>query len=157
MLVAPRKESAVPNDTTTSTRIGAWPTFMFRDADAALEYLVSVIGFRESAVYRGDDGTIAHAELLWPDGGGIMFGADKGQDGWPGSAGAPGTSTTYLVTTDVDSVASRVEGAGWRVLRPVHATDYGSTEFAFLDPEGNAWSVGTYAGAHAAVDATSSR
>jgi len=32
------------------------------------------------------------------------------------------------------------------VLRPLAETDYGSTEFAFLDPEDNAWSVGSYRG-----------
>lgn len=137
------------DDTMVTTGVGAWPTFTFRDADAALEYLVSVVGFRESVVYRDDVGTIAHAELLWPDGGGIMFGADRGADNWSESAGGPGTATTYLCTADVNAVASRVEAAGWRVLRPVRETDYGSTEFGFLDPEGNAWSVGTYAGAHA--------
>jgi uncharacterized glyoxalase superfamily protein PhnB len=35
------------------------------------------------------------------------------------------------------------------VLRPLNETDYGSREFAFTDPEGNAWSVGTYRGERA--------
>lgn len=135
--------------TSTTARIGAWPTFQFRDADAALEYLVSVIGFRESAVYRDEAATIAHAELLWPDGGGIMFGSAKGES-WSEGAGAPGSAATYLVTDDVSAVAARVEEAGWHILRPVQSTDYGSTEFGFADPEGNAWSVGTYGGAHVA-------
>src|SRR5690625_1178351 len=133
----------------TTARVGAWPTFQFRDADAALGYLVSVIGFRESAVYRDENGAIAHAELRWPDGGGIMFGGVKDEP-WSESAGAPGTAATYLVTDDVAAVAARVEAAGWRILRPAQSTDYGSTECAFADPEGNAWSVGTYGGAHTA-------
>ena len=33
------------------------------------------------------------------------------------------------------------------VLRELHDTDYGSRDFAVLDPEGNRWSFGTYRGA----------
>jgi uncharacterized glyoxalase superfamily protein PhnB len=42
-----------------------------------------------------------------------------------------------------------VADAGWTLLQEPADTDYGSREFAFLDPERNAWSVGTYRGAQA--------
>lgn len=57
----------------------------------------------------------------------------------------------HLATSDVDAIHSRVRDAGWRILRPIQQTDYGSTEFGFLDPEGNAWSVGSYQGHQAAA------
>ncbi len=133
--------------TETATAPGAWITIQFGDADAALGYLVGVIGFVEHAVYRGEDGAIQHAELLWPAGGGMMMGADRGEERWSGSAGAPGTQSSYLCTPDVAGVARRVADAGWRIIRPLADTEgYESREIAFLDPEGNAWSVGTYAG-----------
>ena len=136
--------------TTTRSHPGAWPTFSYRDADAALGFLVDVIGFTETVDHRGDaDRPIAHAELAWPDGGGIMFGSEPAEPRWSGSAGGPGTSTAYLSSDDVEGIATRVTAAGWKVLRPLAETDYGSREFAFLDPEGNAWSVGTYRGAAA--------
>ena len=72
--------------------------------------------------------------------------SDECEQRWSGATGAPGTATAYLSTDDVAGVASRVIEAGWRVLRPLAETYYGSTEFAFLDPEGNAWSVGSYRG-----------
>jgi uncharacterized glyoxalase superfamily protein PhnB len=133
--------------TSTRTQPGAWPTLSYRDAEAAARYLAEVIGFTESAVHRGDDRPIAHAEFLWPDGGGVMFGSEPKEKPWSGSAGGPGTGTVYLSTDDVQAVADRVTAAGWTVLRQLADTDYGSREFAFLDPEGNAWSVGTYRGA----------
>ncbi len=132
--------------TTIRTHPGVWPTLSYRDGEAALRFLVDVIGFQEVEVYRSEDRPIAHAELAWPDGGGIMFGSEPSGERWSGRAGAPGTSSAYLATDDVDAIAARVTGAGWEVLRPVKDTDYGSKEFAFLDPEGNAWSVGTYRG-----------
>jgi uncharacterized glyoxalase superfamily protein PhnB len=131
---------------TTATSPGVWPTLSYRDAEAAVGYLVDVVGFTIAVVHRSADRPVAHAELRWPDGGGIMFGSDQGEQRWSGAAGAPGTATAYLSTDDVAGVASRVTEAGWQVLRPLAETDYGATEFAFLDPEGNAWSVGTYRG-----------
>lgn len=133
------------NDTSAQAP-GAWLTLKYRDADAALGYLVRVVGFTQSAVYRGDDGTIEHAGLLWPPGGGLMFGSDAGPR-WSGDAGAPGTASAYLATPDAAAVFERVTAAGWRIPRTLQAAvGYDSEEFAFLDPEGNAWSVGTYRG-----------
>ena len=134
--------------TQTTTRPGAWPTLSYRDAESALHFLTAVVGFTESVVHRGGaERPIAHAELLWPDGGGIMFGSEPAEPRWSGSAGGPGTGTVYLSTDELDALAGRVSAAGWPVLREPTDTDYGSREFAFLDPEGNAWSVGTYRGA----------
>jgi uncharacterized glyoxalase superfamily protein PhnB len=63
--------------TSTKTQPGVWPSLSFRDAEAAVTYLVDVVGFAQSVVHRGDaDRPISHAELLWPSGGGIMFGSD---------------------------------------------------------------------------------
>jgi len=135
---------------TTHAHPGVWPSLSYRDAEAAIGYLVDVVGFIESVVHRGGpDRPIAHAELTWPDGGGIMFGSEPAEPRWSCAAGGPGTSTAYLSSDDVEGIAARVTAAGWRVLRPLAETDYGSREFAFLDPEGNAWSVGTYRGAAA--------
>jgi len=135
---------------TSTSNPGVWPTLSYRDAEAAVRYLVDVVGFTESVVHRGDaDRPISHAELLWPDGGGIMFGSEPKGERWSGETGGPGHSTIYLSTADVDGLAERVTAAGWTVLRPLNETDYGSREFAFTDPEGNAWSVGTYRGEQA--------
>ena len=141
--------TAATSDAIGSRQPGVWPTFSYRDAEAALRYLVDVVGFTEAVVHRGEpDRPISHAELRWPDGGGIMFGSEPAGERWSKRAGGPGTGTAYLSTDDVEDLAGRVTGAGWEVLRPLAETDYGSREFAFLDPEGNAWSVGSYRGAN---------
>src|SRR6476469_6272665 len=55
---------------TTHAHPGVWPSLSYRDAEAAIGYLVDVVGFIESVVHRGGpDRPIAHAELTWPDGG----------------------------------------------------------------------------------------
>ena len=131
---------------TETTAPGVWPTFRFRDAAAALGWLVDTLGFTENAVYRSDDDVVEHAELLWPGGGGIMLGTDRGDSGWSGSVGGAGTSTVYLSADDPRPAFERVSAAGWSILRPLTEQSYGGSEFAFLDPEGNAWSIGSYRG-----------
>ena len=73
-----------------------------------------------------------------------MVGSVRDDGRWPARPGAGGA---YLVTDDVEGVWKRVEAAGAEVLRPLHEPDHGGREFAVRDPEGNAWSVGDYAGA----------
>ena len=139
---------AATSNVTGTRHPGVWPSLSYRDAEAALRYLVDVVGFTEAVVHRGEpDRPISHAELRWPDGGGIMFGSEPTAERWSKQTGGPGTGTAYLSTDDVSGLADRVTEAGWEVLRQLAETDYGSREFAFLDPEGNAWSVGTYRGA----------
>jgi uncharacterized glyoxalase superfamily protein PhnB len=41
---------------------------------------------------------------------------------------------------------ARANAAGAEVLSELHDTDYGSRDFAVLDPEGSRWSFGTYRG-----------
>jgi len=120
-----------------------WGTFQAKDARAMLDFLVAV-GFEATAVYAddADPSFVHHAQLDWPEGGGLMFGSHKDGD-WsltPGSAGF------YVVSADPRTVLERATAAGAEITRPLQESDYGSTEFAFRDPEGNRWSVGTYRG-----------
>ena len=52
----------------------------------------------------------------------------------------------YVVTDRPDEVHERAQALGATVTRPLEDTDYGSRGFSILDPEGNSWSFGTYAG-----------
>jgi uncharacterized glyoxalase superfamily protein PhnB len=122
-----------------------WPTLRARDARGLIRFLVDAFGFEETVVY-GEGDRVDHAQLSWPAGGGIMLGSarDEGtEDSWPLR---PGTFGAYVVTDDPDRLFARATAAGGQVLRELHDTDYGSRDFAVLDPEGNHWSFGTYRG-----------
>jgi uncharacterized glyoxalase superfamily protein PhnB len=128
-----------------------WPTLRARDARALIRFLVDAFGFEAAAVY-GDGDEVAHAELLWPAGGGIMLGsAGQAEDGSRAAddpwALRPGSGGVYVVADDVDALFTRAVAAGAEVIREPADTDYGSREFAVRDPEGNRWSFGTYRGA----------
>jgi uncharacterized glyoxalase superfamily protein PhnB len=120
---------------------GIWLSLRLRDVDAMVAWLEAV-GFRELMAHRDDDGTLVHAEYLWPLGGGAMVGADREVSRWPQT---PGTQAAYLVTDDVDGVYAAAINAGGTSLYEPSATDYGSRDAGVRDPDGNLWSFGTYA------------
>ncbi|MEU6233943.1 VOC family protein [Kitasatospora sp. NPDC047058] len=124
-----------------------WPSLRARDARGLIRFLADAFGFQEVVAY-GEGELVAHAELAWPEGGGVMLGSDRpdpeGTAPWPGR---PGTFTAYVVTADPDAVHARAVAAGARITMDLHETDYGSRDFAADDPEGNRWYFGTYPGA----------
>ncbi|GAA3626339.1 VOC family protein [Microlunatus ginsengisoli] len=130
------------NETTTARAPQVWGTLQAHDAPALIAFYVDVFGFEPTAVYADGD-QVAHAQLDWPEGGGIMLGSHKPDGAWTRE---PGTAGFYVVTDRVDEVHRRVVDAGAEVLREPRSTDYGSYEFACADREGNHWSFGTYRG-----------
>ena len=48
-----------------------WPAFRARDARALIDFLVEAFGFLETVAYE-EDGVIHHAQLDWPEGGGLL-------------------------------------------------------------------------------------
>ncbi|GJG89152.1 hypothetical protein tb265_43330 [Gemmatimonadetes bacterium T265] len=121
----------------------AIPGVRYRDAHAAVAWLVDALGAEAGPVYEGPDGTVAHAELWFGDAC-VMLGSLK-DDGVPPTR--PGEAHVYVVVGTpggVDALHARAVAAGARVVRPPHDTDYGSHDFGCVDPEGNVWNFGTY-------------
>lgn len=108
-------------------------------ATHGVQLLTDGLGFVVTALYRGEDGTVEHAEARWPDGGGIMFGSR----GKPGEWGGLGPQGVYVVAADartVDAAWDRVRTFdGVEVIRALHDTDYGSHQFDIRDVDGNLW------------------
>ncbi|MFB6722751.1 VOC family protein [Kribbella sp. NPDC056345] len=134
--------------TTTTKTVGVWPTLIYRDGQAAVRFLTEGLGFQLSASYPGaTEGSIAHAELRWPVGGGVMLGSvDADAEPNDYSVLADQTQAVYLVHDDPDALIGKAIGAGAVVVRGLRDTDYGSRSFTVRDPEGNLWDVGTYPG-----------
>jgi uncharacterized glyoxalase superfamily protein PhnB len=132
-------------NTTPNPLPTVWPSFQANDAPALIDFLVDTVGFLRTAVYE-DGGRVAHAQLDWPEGGGIMLGSHD-PDADPATwCQQPGTFGCYVVTDRVDELYARLVDAGVKILREIEDQPYGSREFAIVDPEGNKWSFGTYRG-----------
>jgi uncharacterized glyoxalase superfamily protein PhnB len=124
------------------------PGFRYRNAPAAIEWLCNIFGFERHAVYEGENGTIAHAELVLGSGM-IMLGTGKDDEysrnfKSPAELGGIETASTYIVVPDADAACARAIAAGATIVRPLQDTPYNSREFTVKDAEGHSWTAGTY-------------
>ena len=123
-----------------------WPCLNYRDAHKAIAFLTEAFGFEAAAVHEGGpERPVAHAELRWPLGGGVMLGSAS-ESGNEFERLPTGAASTYVVCDEPDTLFDRALGAGAEVVRGLRDEDYGSRGFSVRDPEGNVWSFGTYRG-----------
>lgn len=122
-----------------------FPTLRYRDADAALRWLIETVGFSEHAVHRDDQGAVAHAELSL--GSSILMLGQARDDEYGALVGSPDgrrTDSLYVAVDELDALLERVVASGATIEMPLQDTPYGSREFVCRDAEGNLWSFGTY-------------
>ena len=127
--------------------MSVWPCVIYRDAEAARVFLTEVFGFTETLTVRDetDPNRIVHAELTWPEGGGLMYGSGGRHPDYP--TPVPGTQWLCVYTADPDAVHARAVAAGAKIVTEPHDTEYGAHNVAIADPDGNVWTFGTYKGA----------
>jgi uncharacterized glyoxalase superfamily protein PhnB len=132
-------------NTTTAPKM-IWPCLNYRDAHAAMKFLTDAFGFVQTIVVDGgQERPVAHAELRFPEGGGVMLGSASGE-GNEFERLPTGACSVYVVTDEPDALFERATRAGATVVRGLEDTDYGSRGFTVRDLEGNLWSFGTYRG-----------
>jgi uncharacterized glyoxalase superfamily protein PhnB len=123
-----------------------WPVLHCDDTEAAWDFLVEVLGFREALIARDESQGIVHAKLRWPAGGTIVFGSTKHLDSVHGQI-PRGASAVYVPTGDVDSVHQRALVAGTDIVQPPAHTQFGSGNdayaFTLRDLQGYLWTFGT--------------
>ena len=123
-----------------------WPTIRCEDARALIDFLVAAFGFEEQFTVPDEGGKgIIHAQIRWPSGGGVMLGDAEAGDA-DHLALPSGPTSIYVVTDQPDTLHNQAVAAGARIVRGLRNEDYGSRGFSAMDPEGNFWSFGTYAG-----------
>ncbi|WP_432157628.1 MULTISPECIES: VOC family protein [unclassified Streptomyces] len=126
------------------TRPSVYPTVLYRDARAAVRQLTEAFGFTELAVYEGEDGRVAHAELAQGNGA-VMIGSKGTGSRFDEAMKGTGPTGVYVVVDDVDAHHRRAVRHGAEVLMEPTDQDYGSRDYMARDLEGNVWSFGTYA------------
>jgi uncharacterized glyoxalase superfamily protein PhnB len=114
---------------------GFVPYFGYRDAAAALRFLSSAFGFETVTDWRGDNGSVVHAEMRFGDAV-LMLGS--------GPHGDPSGVGVYAVVEDVDAHCSRAVEAGAELVYGPEDTEWGTRRYRCRDPEGYEWSFGSY-------------
>lgn len=123
------------------------PCLRYRDARRMIDWLCETFGFERHAVYDGEDGGIAHAQLKLGSGM-IMLGSARNDEfnslqKTPATLGGT-TQSPYLVVKDAGSVYRRARDGGAEIVIEIKDEDHGGRGFSCRDPEGHLWNVGTY-------------
>ncbi len=124
------------------------PGLRYRDAHAAIEWLVKALGFTKQAVYATET-TVMHAQLTHGLGM-VMLGSVKEDNPFhkllvqPDEIGGRETTTVCLNVADCDAVYATAKAAGAEIIQELHSPEYGGKAFGCRDLEGHIWWVGSY-------------
>jgi uncharacterized glyoxalase superfamily protein PhnB len=125
------------------------PAMRYRDAPAAIDWLVRAFGFERQAVYMGTGNLVMHAQLTFGNGMVMIGSVENGSEhsklmAQPDEIGMRETQSACLIVNDADAVYAMAKAAGAVMVRDIADMDYGGRAFTCRDPEGHLWSVGTY-------------
>ncbi len=126
-----------------------WPrissALFYDDPAAAIDWLCKAFGFEIRLKVEGENGDIAHSELVIGDGL-IMVGSSKKMPGRksPRAIGGGNTQSLMVYVEDVDKHIARARAAGAKILAEPKVSDYGEDYWADRsyeaeDPEGHRW------------------
>ena len=126
------------------------PSLRYRDALAAIDWLVTAFGFKKQAVFVAPDNkTVQHAQLTYGNGMIMLGSVDNGGEAGkfmvqPDEIGLRETQGIYLIVSDADAVYATAKAAGAAMVLDIRDMDYGGRAFTCRDLEGHLWSFGTY-------------
>lgn len=122
------------------SQIRVSPKLVVRDADAALDFYVGVLGARLLTRHTMGE-SVVFAALELPDGGQVQV---KDPDGVDPAPREGGTGVILdILTDDPDAVMARALEGGAEQVFEVDDQPYGSRQGRFRDPFGHQWIVGT--------------
>ena len=131
------------------TTVSVIPTMRYKNAPAAIEFLVSAFGFKEHLLVADDEGGIAHAQLLCPIGNGMIMLGTARNDEWsrfvqPPGKGKLNTHGIYMIVKNVDAHCEQARLAGAEIIEEPVDREYGGRGYGCTDIEGHVWSFGDY-------------
>ena len=120
------------------------PYLIVDDANAAINFYISVLGAEERMRMPGPDDKVGHAELTIGDS--MIMLADEFPDMGARSPKSIGGSpvTIHVYVQDVDATVALAVNAGATITRPVEDKFYGDRGGEFLDPYGHRWSIASH-------------
>lgn len=144
------KDRASKDGASNNVTSGLISCLGYKNADAAVDWLCKAFGFRPHAIYRDGEGKVVHAELAYANSM-IMIGPDNGGEfgkavmTMPERADGRCTQTIYVILEDeVDAHYERALAEGATTILAPRDEGYGGRGYAVRDPEGHAWSFGSY-------------
>jgi uncharacterized glyoxalase superfamily protein PhnB len=126
-----------------------YPSLIYDDAPAAIEWLCLAFGFEQRLVVHGPHDRVEHSELTF--GSAVLMVSSPNAEARRLSPRTLGgvSHALSLHVDDPDAHYRQARLAGAVILRELRDEDYGSRGYMAKDPEGHLWYFGTYRpGAH---------
>jgi PhnB protein len=114
------------------------PYLLYKDCEAALDWLARAFGFEEVLRYTGEEGYVNHAEMQF-DGVPIYMGNPGEGYRNPKELGQETVGLYVEMEGDVDAHFERATAAGAEILEPPVDQEYGHRRYTARDPEGHHW------------------
>lgn len=124
------------------------PCLRYRDARAAIAWLVEAFGFTAQAVYDDENGRVAHAQLTY--GNGMVMLGEVSDNAFgqhmiqPDQLEGRETQCPCVIVADCHAHYQRARAAGARIVDDYAEKDYGGAGYSCRDPEGHLWWFGSY-------------
>ncbi|MEZ5003727.1 MAG: VOC family protein [Chitinophagales bacterium] len=123
------------------------PTFKYKNAPAAVEWLCQTLGFQKHLVVESDGG-IAHAQLTFGNSMIMLGSSDESDYGklikTPNELNGFNTQSPYLIVAEIEAHYEHAKANGAQIVLALSDQDYGGKLYTCRDPEGNIWNFGSY-------------
>ena len=129
----------------SSARVGGiYPSLVYDDAPAAIEWLCRAFGFEKRLIVTGPGGEIQHSELSFGEAV-IMVSSPRPAWKWIGPRRLAGHSQSLsLFVAEPDAHYERAKAAGAVIMRELRDEEYGARGYMAQDLEGHQWYFGDY-------------
>lgn len=123
------------------------PTFKYKNAPAAVEWLCQTLGFQKHLIVEADGG-IAHAQLTFGNSMIMLGSSDESDYGklikTPNELNGFNTQSPYLIVAEIEAHYEHAKANGAEIVLELSDQDYGGKLYTCRDPEGNIWNFGSY-------------
>lgn len=114
------------------------------DIKAAVNFYQKAFGFAKRGIMNGPGGKPIHAELTLRDTTLMLGPEDAGRGARSAKTIGGSPAMLFLMVEDVDKVVAKAVKAGATPAGPVMDMFWGDRCGTIIDPEGNAWMLGTH-------------
>jgi uncharacterized glyoxalase superfamily protein PhnB len=123
------------------------PSMRYYATLTAIEWPYRAFGFEKMLFVPGENGAIAHAQLVFGSGIIMLGSANDNQFGKfvkpPREVGGVDTQSAYIIVQGANAYYARAAATGTEIIIAIKAADYGGRGYLRRDPGGQAWNFDT--------------
>ena len=124
------------------------PSIQYNNAKNAIEWLCEAFGFNKHLIVKGENNTIAHAQLTYGNSMIMLSSKNNGEYSEllesPNSLCGMNTQAPYVIVKKIDEHYKNSVAKGAKILIEIRDEVYGGRGYTCKDIEGHIWNFGSY-------------